>query len=72
MRKLESYLKQVGRNLKAARVRRGYRQQDIEELIGLNNRHYQSIEAGKVNVRVGTLRDLAKLFKTTVEELAKE
>ena len=72
MGKLETYLKQIGRNLKAARARRGYRQQDIEELIGLNNRHYQNIEAGKVNVRIGTLRDLAKLFKTTVEELVRE
>jgi transcriptional regulator with XRE-family HTH domain len=53
-------------------VRRGYRQQDVEELIGLTYRHYQSIEAGKINVKVGTLRDLAKLYKTTVSELTKE
>ena len=53
-------------------MRRGYRQQDVEELIGLTYRHYQSIEAGKINVKVGTLRDLAKLYKTTVSELTKE
>lgn len=72
MRKLEPYLRQVGRNIKAARVKRGYRQQDVEELIGLTYRHYQSIEAGKINVKIGTLRDLAQLYKTTVSELTQE
>lgn len=69
--KQKVYLQQLGRNIKAARVRQGLRQRDVEELIGLTYRHYQSIEAGRVNVRVGTLFDLAALYKTTVEELVR-
>lgn len=63
------YLQHVGRNIKAARIRAGLRQVDIEEKIGLNYRHYQDIEAGKSNLSLETLCRLAKLFKVDIEEL---
>ena len=69
--KLSTYLKQLARNIRAARVRVGLRQHDVEELIGLTYRHYQNIEAGKINVRIGTLLILADLYETTVEELVR-
>ena len=72
MKYFDSYLQQVGRNLKAARIRRGLKQTDIEEKIGLTYRHYQSIEAGKVNVTLETLYRLSKLFRVPVEELLKD
>ena len=66
------YLKQVARNIRAARVRRGLRQVDVEEKIGLEYKHYQKIEAGKVNISLETLYRLAKLFKVEVDELTKK
>jgi len=66
------YLQQVGRNIKAARVRRGLRQVDVEEQIGLEYKHYQKIEAGKVNISLETLYRLAKLFRVSVEELTRK
>lgn len=67
--RFDAFLKQMGRNIRAARVRCGLRQVDVEEKIGLESRHYQKIEAGKINVTVETLYRLAKLFKTTEQEL---
>ena len=63
------YLEQVGRNIRAARIKAELRQVDIEEKIGLNYRHYQDIEAGKSNLSIETLYRLAKLFKVDVKEL---
>lgn len=65
------YLKQVGRNIKAARVRAGLTQQDVEEKCGLEYKHYQRIEAGKIDLKLTTINRLAKLFKVAEEELTK-
>jgi transcriptional regulator with XRE-family HTH domain len=69
--RIKPYLKQVGRNIRAARGRAKLTQQDIEEKIGLEYKHYQRIEGGKINVTVGTIHRLAKLFKVREEELTK-
>jgi len=63
--------KNVGRNIKAARVKAGLRQIDIEEKVGINSRYYQYIEAGTVNVTLKTLYTLATLFDVTIEDLVK-
>ena len=65
----QKFLKIIAQNLKSARARAGLRQADVEEKIGLTLRHYQSIEAGKVNVTALTLLHLASLFKVKPEEL---
>ena len=69
--RFEAYLRQLGLNIKAARVRRNLRPVDIEEKIGLIYRHYQEIEAGRVNATLRTLFQLARLFKVEVEELVR-
>jgi DNA-binding XRE family transcriptional regulator len=66
---MQDYLKRVGRNLKSARLKAGLRQIDVNEKVGITYRHYQNIEAGRINVTVGTLCRLAKLYKATVSEL---
>ncbi|MEW6056607.1 MAG: helix-turn-helix transcriptional regulator [Bdellovibrionota bacterium] len=66
------YLRQVGLNIRSMRERCGLRQIDVQEKTGLNHRHYQNIEAGKVNVTVETLCKLAKLFRVKIEELVKD
>lgn len=69
--KLTDYLRQVGRNIKAARLRAGLRQVDVNERIG-TYRHYQNIEAGKVNVTITTLYRLSKLFQSSIEDLIRD
>jgi transcriptional regulator with XRE-family HTH domain len=70
--KFDTYLRQVGRNLKAARTRRGLKQIDVHEESGITYRHYQNIEAGKVNLTIETLFRLACLFDVGIEDLVKD
>ena len=67
--KFESLLRQIGLNIRAARLRSGLRQIDVEEKSGLTYRHFQSIEKGRVNITMATLFRLAKLFKVDISEL---
>jgi len=46
-------------------------QTDLESKAGITYRHYESIEAGKINVSVLTLCRLAKALGTTVGELTR-
>lgn len=66
---LSHYLRRLGRRIKAARRKCGLRQIDIEERIGLAVRHYQQIEAGRVNVTIETLFRLSKLYETDLDRL---
>ena len=66
---IDSCLRQVGRNLRDARANVKLRQTDIHEQAGLSYRHYQNIEAGRINVTVGTLLRLSKLFGKTLKDL---
>jgi transcriptional regulator with XRE-family HTH domain len=63
------FLKKLGKNIKAAREKRGLRQTDVQDKIGLTYRHYQSIEAGRVNPTVETLFRLAGLYRVKVKDL---
>lgn len=64
-----NYLRRVGHRIKAARLKCGLRQVDVEELIGISARHYQKIEAGRVNVTLETIYKLARLYQSDVDKL---
>jgi transcriptional regulator with XRE-family HTH domain len=69
---LKLHLRQLGKNIKAARKSCGLKQVEVYEGCGLTYRHYQNIEAGKVNVTVDTLLRLSKLFKISMRDLFDE
>lgn len=69
---LDGYLRRIGRNIRNARIRAGLRQIDVNMQIGLTYRHYQNIEAGKINCTISTLCRLAKLFRTSVSALVED
>ncbi len=71
MKHFDGYLRQVGRNIRAARIRLGLKQIDVHVESGITYRHYQNIEAGKVNISLETLFRLAHLYKVKVEELVR-
>ena len=48
------------------------RQIDVTEKIGLTYRHYQNIEAGRVNLTVWTLCRLAELFGADIKNLVED
>jgi transcriptional regulator with XRE-family HTH domain len=66
---LKLHLRQLGKNIQAARKSCGLKQVEVHEGCGLTYRHYQNIEAGKVNVTVETLYRLSKLFKVSIQDL---
>jgi transcriptional regulator with XRE-family HTH domain len=57
MKNDEDLARFLGRRLRDIRQAQGLRQQDLQEL-GINQKYYQRIEAGRVNL---TLRSLEKL-----------
>ncbi len=67
-----TYLKKLGRRLARHRLRRGLKQTDVQEKCGITYRHYQNIEAGKVNVKIETLYLLARLYRVRVEQLVRD
>jgi DNA-binding XRE family transcriptional regulator len=69
---LKLHLRQLGKNIREARKGCGLKQVEVYEGCGLTYRHYQNIEAGKVNVTVGTLLRLSLLFKVSIRDLFEE
>ena len=69
---INTFIKRVGRNIRAARIRAGLRQIDVNEKSGLTYRHYQDIEAGKINVTIATLCRLSRLFSAKVTQLVED
>jgi transcriptional regulator with XRE-family HTH domain len=67
--RLEHYLKCVGENIRKARRKAGLRQVDVNLKCGLTYRHYQNIEAGKINVTLATLRKIALTLEASIAEL---
>ncbi len=67
--RLTEYLKRIGRNIRTARKQAGLRQIDVHEKAGLTYRHYQNIEAGRINLTVSTLCRIAKLFNARIADL---
>ncbi len=55
--------------LKELRTEKRLKQADIAALLDCVNRHYQKIEAGKVNVPTSTLLTLAEFFDVSVDYL---
>jgi DNA-binding XRE family transcriptional regulator len=63
------YLRQVVQKIRDGRAQKGLRQTDVAEMVGLNYRHYQRIEAGTVNLKLETLYRLSKLFGVSVTDI---
>ena len=52
-------LKQFGRNIRAARERKGLTQRELSDLCGVDNSKICKIEQGKVNMTLLTLIEIA-------------
>jgi transcriptional regulator with XRE-family HTH domain len=58
-----------GQNIRRERVKRGLTQLRLAELVDLNIRTVQKIEAGEVNILVTTLRRFQKALRCGWDEL---
>jgi transcriptional regulator with XRE-family HTH domain len=59
-------------NVRRLREKLKWTQEQAAEVSGIAVRHYQKIEAGDVNVTVGTLVRVAKAFRVSVKALFDE
>jgi len=65
----ESRLVTIGRNLKAIRKRRGLTQQELGNMIGLTREAVTAYEAGRSQLPVTTLIDMAAALRVPVNEI---
>ena len=64
----EEIKKKLGFRLKALRLDKGLKQEDLENF-NFSYRHYGKIERGQVNPTLGTLARLCELFNVSLSEL---
>ena len=64
----ERVRKLVAKKVKELRSSRGLTQEDMRDF-GFAYRHYQRIEAGEKDLRLGTLNRLANVFKIDLRDL---
>ena len=66
---MEMKMPVFGQRLKALRMKKGLTQKAMAEFLGRTERHYQDMEAGKINVPALTLIKLADLFDVSLDYL---
>jgi len=62
-------LVQLGRRIRALRIKKGWTQTDLASHLDLNRGHISDIELGKREVGVITLQVIARGFDTTMAKL---
>jgi transcriptional regulator with XRE-family HTH domain len=67
----DEFLLIVGANLKAERLRAGYKQEQAAEHIGVELSTYQRYEYGKTRISMNKLRRLAELFGCDLNTLSR-
>jgi transcriptional regulator with XRE-family HTH domain len=66
---LQPTLEVLGRNVKWLREERGLTQEGAASLAGLDSKHWQDIEAGRVNVTAATLLAVSKALDVAMAAL---
>ena len=62
---------QFGRNVKAERVRKGYSQEGLSEIMGVNREYISRIERGLQNMSLVKITVLANYLEANIEDLLK-
>jgi transcriptional regulator with XRE-family HTH domain len=62
-------LKKLGANIRRERMAKGITQERLAEMVGLNIRNIQKIEAGETNVLITTLIRIRKALGCSPEKL---
>lgn len=60
----------MGLNLKLARIRKGYKQKELADIVGVSRCYMSALENGKkINVNIKIAEELAKILDVSVQEL---
>ena len=65
----KTLLVELGKRLKDLRQKKGLKQTEMAEVMGITNRQYQSYEYGMVNVPATTFNFFADFFGVTTDYL---
>lgn len=65
-------LNQLGKRLKTIRLKKGLRQREVAERCGFNKSFYNVIEAGKRNITILTLHNIAYALGVPMEAFFRE
>ncbi|MEC9346134.1 MAG: helix-turn-helix transcriptional regulator [Pseudomonadota bacterium] len=68
----EAFLQALGDRVRQARARHGMTRRDLATHSGVSERHLAQLEAGKGNISVGLLRNVALALATPVGDLLRE
>jgi len=63
--------KQLGKNLKRIRLKKGMSQGDIARSLGVSRGFVSNIENGKTNPTLATIAKLAKAVEASIDKLIK-
>lgn len=58
------FLKKFGMNLKIERMKKGYTQETLAEIVNMHEKHIGKIETGNQNVTLKTINKLAEALET--------
>lgn len=61
--------KSLGKRLRILRRERGYTQEKMAELAGMNWRYYSETERGQRNISVGSLQRIADALEISIEDI---
>ncbi len=66
---LENFYSKLGENIKAARKKRGYSQDDLTKHVGLTRTSIVNIEKGRQHPPMHVIMNIASLFNVDINEL---
>ena len=62
----------VRNNIKFHRITKGFTQEKISELLGINEKSYSNLETGRYNISLGRLDEISKILELEPYILLKE
>jgi len=65
----KNILKQIGKNIQNARMKKGYTQETFSELMGVSWSYVAKIESGILNLSIGKILEFANYLDVDINEL---
>ena len=67
----DELLKQFGKNVKIERIKKDFTQEQFAKIIGKSGNYVSCIEAGRENMSLGKILELANFLQTDINNLLK-
>ena len=67
--KTEEVLSQIGSSIRALRKEKGWNQEKLAEMSGINDKEVSHIEQGRRNITIDTLVKISKALEVNIESI---